>query len=76
MLNYVYLLSRYLIEINEKCQVDSKSKRVEFGTYLFFGTRLESTHTLSRSTHTKRTEKNKNWILVLRSLSRLRHGIG
>ena len=56
MLNCVYLLSRYLIGINEKCQLDYNSKRVEFGTYLCFGTDLESTHGLYGSTRTKKKE--------------------
>ena len=60
MLNYVYLLSGYLIEINEKCQVDSNGKSIKFGIYLCVSTRLESTHALSGLTRTERTEKNKN----------------
>ena len=59
MLNYIYLLSGYLIEINEKCQIDSKEKRVKFGIYLYFGTGLESTHALSGSTRTESQRKIK-----------------
>ena len=60
MLNYIYLLSGYLVGTNEKCQVDSKGKRVKFGTYLYFGIGFESTHTLTGSTRIESTEKNKN----------------
>ena len=60
MLNWAYLLSRYFIGTNEKCQVDSKEKRVKISIYSCFGIGLESVHALSGLACTKRIEKNRN----------------
>ena len=69
MLNYVYLLSGYLVGTNEKCQV-------KICHIFMFGTRLESTHVLYGSIHTESLRKIKTEFLVLKCSSQLEHGLG
>ena len=64
MLNYVYLLSGYLIETNEKCQV-------EIWHIFMFDTGLKLTHAFYGSTRTESLRKIEIGFLVLRSSSRL-----
>ena len=67
MLNYVYLLSGYIVGTNEKC-------RVEIWHIFMFGTGLELTHAFYGSTRTESMQKIKTGFLVLRSSSLLRRG--
>ena len=67
MLNYVYLLSGYLVETNEKYQV-------EIWHIFMFGTELESTHAFYGSTHIENPRKIETRFLVLRSSSRVGRG--
>ena len=69
MINYIYLLSGYLVGTNEKCQK-------EIWHIFMFGTRLESTHALYGSTRTESLRKTKTRFLVLKCSSRLGHGSG
>ena len=64
MLNNVYLLSGYLVGINEKCQV-------EIWHIFMFGTRLELTHGLFESTRIESLRKIETGSLVLKFSSRL-----
>ena len=67
MLNDIYLLSEYLVGINEKCQV-------EIWHIFMFGTRLESTLALYGSTRIESLRKTKTRFLVLKCSSQLGHG--
>ena len=68
MLNDVYLLSEYLVGTNEKYQV-------EIWHIFMFGTGLELTQALYRSTRTESPRKTEIGFLVLKCSSQLGHGL-
>ena len=69
MLNDVYLLSEYLVQTNEKCQV-------EIWHIFMFGIGHKSTQALYGSTNTESLTKTKTGFLVLKCSSQHGHGLG